>query len=310
MSSRRYRFIQLDVFTDRALTGNQLAVFPEAEGLTDGEMQAIAREMNYSESTFVLPATDQTALCRVRIFTPVSELPFAGHPVVGTTFALAHEGRITSGPDGTTQVRLQLGVGTLPVDVTFAEGRACFVWMHQPVPTLTDWQGDHGQLAAALGLVPDDLATDHLPVQRGSAGGPFAYVPVRSLAAAGRARPMPELAAVLDASDCQGAYVFTLETSAPEVTGHSRMFAPKIGVAEDPATGSAAGPFGAYLLRHGRISADASGVAQAIVEQGVEMGRPSRLAVEVIGTPEAIQSVRVGGMSVVVAEGVLLPDAS
>lgn len=310
MPGRRYHFIQLDVFTDRALSGNQLAVFLDANGLADDEMQAIAREMNYSESTFVLPASDPAALCRVRIFTPLAELPFAGHPVVGTAFALAHEGRIAPAEDVTARVHFQLGVGTLPVDVLFAGGRAHLVWMHQPTPVLTGWQGDPGQMAAALGLTPADLATDRLPIQRGSVGLAFAYIPVRSLAAAGRAQPMPELSAVLAASDCQGAYVFTLETGTAGLTGHARMFAPTVGVAEDPATGSAAGPFGAYLFRHGQITGDATGVARAVVEQGVEMGRPSLLRVEVTGTADAIQSVRVGGQAILVAEGVLLPDAT
>src|SRR5262249_45383506 len=149
---QRYRFIQLDVFTATPFGGNQLAVFPEASGLLDVQMQAIAREMNYAESTFVLPATDPKALRRVRIFTPATELPIAGHPVVGTTFALAHEGSVREGDE--SPIFLELGVGTLPVEVLFEGQRLSFVWMHQPIPSYASWQGDAAQLVAALNLVP------------------------------------------------------------------------------------------------------------------------------------------------------------
>ncbi|HEX8033361.1 MAG TPA: PhzF family phenazine biosynthesis isomerase, partial [Ktedonobacterales bacterium] len=127
---RRYRFVQLDVFTDRAFGGNQLAVFLEAAGLSDTEMRAITREMNYSETTFVLPPSDPKALRRVRIFTPTAELPLAGHPTVGTTFALAYEGAIHAYDE--QPIYLELGVGTLPIDLLFEEDHLSFVWMHQP----------------------------------------------------------------------------------------------------------------------------------------------------------------------------------
>jgi trans-2,3-dihydro-3-hydroxyanthranilate isomerase len=305
MSPRRYRFVQLDVFTEHVFGGNQLAVFPQADGLTDAEMQAIAREMNYSESTFVLPAADPAALCRVRIFTPAAELPIAGHPVVGTAIALAHEARIAPDADGRARVSFQLGVGTLPIEVEFAGSSARFAWMSQPVPSFAPWGGDVAALAVALGLQRDDLEEQTLPLERGSAGVPFAYVPVRSLEEIGRARPDASVLPVLDASDCHGVYLFTLLTSG-DATAHIRMFALALGIAEDAATGGAAGPFGVYLLRHGRIAPGPDGIARARLEQGIEMGRPSRLEVEVIGTRDAIQAVRVGGAAVVVAEGDLL----
>jgi trans-2,3-dihydro-3-hydroxyanthranilate isomerase len=308
MPQRRHRFVQLDVFTDHVFGGNQLAVFPQAEWLSDAQMQAIAGEMNYSETTFVLPATDPVAQCRVRIFTPGTELPFAGHPVVGTAIALAHEGRIAPGEDGSARVRFQLGVGTLPVDVRFADGRAQFAWMSQPLPTFEPWRGDPVRLATALGLGPDELRVEGLPIERGTAGVPFLYVALRALADLGRARPMGDLTAVLDASKCQGVYLVTLPGGGA-ATARVRMFAPPLGIVEDPATGGAAGPFGVYLLRHGRIAAGEDGVARAQVEQGIELGRPSRLYVEVEGVPEAIGSVRVGGQAVLVAEGELLLEA-
>src|SRR5262249_38966126 len=197
-SMRRYRFIQLDVFTGTPFGGNQLAVFPEASGLSKREMQAIACEMNFAESTFVLPAADPKALRRVRIFTPTSELPVAGHPVVGTTFALAHEGSVRDGDE--SPIFLELGVGTLPVEVLFEGQRLSFVWMHQPIPSYASWQGDAAQLVAALNLVPEDLAPD-LPIELGSAGVPFLYIPLRSLDVLERARSTAALGPVLQTSD-------------------------------------------------------------------------------------------------------------
>ena len=305
MSQRRYRFVQLDVFTDHVFGGNQLAVFPQADGLADAEMQAIAREMNYSETTFVLPAADPSALCRVRIFTPAAELPIAGHPVVGTAIALAHEGRIVPGADARARVSFQLGVGTLPVDVTFAEGRPRFAWMSQPIPSFEPWRGDSDALAAALGLARNDLDEQKFPLERGSVGVPFAYIPIRSLEAIRRASPGPNLTQGLTAADCEGVYLFTMLASG-DTTAHVRMFALALGIVEDAATGSAAGPFGAYLRRHGHIAPGPDGAAHARLEQGIEMGRPSRWEVEVVGTRDAIQAVRVGGQAVLVAEGELL----
>jgi len=304
---RRYRFLQLDVFTDRPFGGNQLAVILDGRGLSDAEMQAIAREMNFSETTFVLPATDAKATRRVRIFTPAVELPFAGHPTVGTTFALQHDGVIRR-EDG-SPIYLQLGIGTLPIDLLYEDSRLSFVWMHQPVPTYEPWNGDRRVLAAALGLSEDDLAPD-LPIEIGSAGVRFLYVPLRSLDALGRAAGRPPLAAITrEVADNAGAYLFALDRLA-EGEARSRMFDPLMGIAEDAATGSAAGPFGVYLLRHGRLTPDETGAARLRILQGVEMGRPSRLEVAIDCAAGGVRDVRVGGESVIVAEGELvLPDA-
>jgi trans-2,3-dihydro-3-hydroxyanthranilate isomerase len=300
--TRRIRFVQYDVFTSVPFGGNQLAVFTDASALSGAEMQTIAREMNYSESTFILPATDPKAAWRVRIFTPGTELPFAGHPVVGTTFALAAEGML---PANETPAYLQLGVGTLPVDLLYEEQRLSFVWMHQPVPEFSPWQGDRPRLAAALGLSEDDLLVD-LPIERASLGVVHMYVPVRSLDAVSRAHPTADLVDAVGKAEPLGVNVFTLERPASGNDIHVRMFAPSMGITEDPATGSAAGPLGVYLLRHGHIHPDETGVAQVRVEQGVEMGRPSLLSVAIAGTPESVQEVRVGGEAVLVAEGHLL----
>lgn len=304
---RRYRFIQLDVFTRTPFGGNQLAVFPEAGGLSDAAMRAIAREMNFSETTFVLPASDARALRRVRIFTPSTELPMAGHPTVGTTFALAHEGVIRASDP--SPIYLQLGVGTLPIDLLYEGDALSFVWMHQPAPVFQPWQGDRAQLAAALGLTVDDLDAT-LPIEHGSAGVAFVYIPLRSLAALGRARPGADLAAALAAtSNNIGAHLFTLDIPPGALPGgadaRARMFAPGMGVAEDPATGSAAGPFGVYLVRHGRATLDATGETRIRLEQGVEMERPSVITIAVQMDGETVRDVRVGGEAVVVAEGEL-----
>jgi trans-2,3-dihydro-3-hydroxyanthranilate isomerase len=301
---RRYRFLQLDVFTARPFGGNQLAVLSAAEGLSDAEMQAITREMNYAETTFVLPAEDPQALCRVRIFTPATELPMAGHPTVGTTFALAHEGRIQREP----RIHLQLGVGTLPIDLEYTADGLSFVWMHQPVPTYASWDGDRAALATALGLREEDLDSS-LPIERGSSGVPYLYVPLRSLEALARARISADggdlLAAIGEQGGHAAAYLFTLERPSAESQARARMFAPYLGVVEDAATGSAAGPFGGYLVRHGRAMSDASGEARMALEQGIEMGRPSHIAVDVATQGGAISDVRVGGQAVLIAEGEL-----
>src|SRR5258706_5342552 len=183
---RRYPFLQLDVFTSRLFGGNQLAVFPAAAGLSDTEMQAIAKEMNFSESTFVLPATDIKALCRVRIFRPGTELPLAGHRVVATTFALAYQGQVRASDP--SPILLELGAGTLPVDVLFDEQQLSFAWMHQPVPVFEPWQGDRDKLAAALGLAPADFAPE-LPIEHGSAGLSLILNPPRTPRTLGRPAP-------------------------------------------------------------------------------------------------------------------------
>jgi trans-2,3-dihydro-3-hydroxyanthranilate isomerase len=306
---RRYQFLQLDVFTSRLFGGNQLAVFPAAAGLSDTEMQAIATEMNFSESTFVLPATDIKALCRVRIFTPGTELPLAGHPVVGTTFALAHQGQVRASDP--SPIFLELGVGTLPVDVLFDEQQLSFAWMHQPVPAFEPWQGDRDKLAAALGLAPADFAPE-LPIEHGSAGVPFIYIPLRTREALAQARPVGDLTAALNdpAARVVGAYLFTLEGTSTAPEARARMFAPGMGIVEDAATGAAAGPFGVYLLRHGHLAPDQQAEVRLRIAQGVEMGRPSRIEVAITGSADDVRDVRVGGEAVVVAEGtLLLPSA-
>jgi trans-2,3-dihydro-3-hydroxyanthranilate isomerase len=294
------RYLHLDVFTDRAFEGNQLAVFPDPRGLDAGGMQAITREMNFSECTFVFPARSGGDV-RMRIFTPAEELPMAGHPTIGSAFALAAEGTIAQ---GRTQVVFELGVGPTPVELEWQGERLAFAWMTQPLPAFGAIVHDRGTLSAALGLDPVDLV-EGLPAQAVSCGVPFLLVPVatrraldqaavdrRALVRCCQAAGLPELPV----------FFFTADRAGDE-TVYSRMLGPGFGIGEDPATGSASGPLGCYLLRYGLADADA---ARAIVSlQGVAMKRPSRVHVSIDSRAGEITRVRVGGQSVLVGEGTL-----
>ena len=311
---RQYRFLQLDVFTDRAFSGNPLAVFPEADGLTDREMQQIAREMNLSETVFVLPSRDERSLRRLRIFTPGRELPFAGHPIVGTWNALAREGvvPVPEGGDGWTRIEHEVGIGRLPVDVEFKEGEPVRVVMTQgKFEALGEVEDadERAEIERGLGLAPEDL-DETLPIQTISTGIPTLAVPLRSLEAMGRCRV--QAAILSEAYTRAGAlscYAFTRETiEGGDAQAHARLFAHDSGIAEDPATGSAAGSLAGYLVHHGALNAGsgADGLFRFRIEQGDFIHRPSRISAEVEGAPGHIEQVRVGGPSVVVARGELL----
>ena len=321
----KYRFVQLDVFTAEAFAGNPLAVFPEAEGLTDEQMMKIAREMNLSETVFVLNgdsnqqsangkqqavSSTPTVLRRLRIFTPVREIPFAGHPVVGTWNALAREGvvPIPEGGSGWTRIHHEIGIGVLPVDIEFKDGAPVQVVMTQgkfEIKGEIDDAHERAELARALGLAIEDL-DETLPIQTISTGLSFLAVPVRALADLGRCRVNAALLAeIYQRSGATGCEAFSRETiEIDEARAHARMFAPGDNIAEDPATGSAAGALGAYLVHHGAAGAETvEGRVRFIIEQGDFMHRPSRINIEVKGKPGAIAEVRVGGPSVVVAHG-------
>ena len=304
---REYRFIQVDVFTDTPFSGNPLAVFPQAEGLTSGEMQKLAREMNLSETTFVLPPRVPEADFKVRIFTPAKELPFAGHPVVGTHWVLAHLGRVTL-REPVTQVRFELGVGVLPADLHVHEGAVERVVMTQDRPTFHTTLEDVTELAAGLGLPSEAITETGLPVEVVSTGVPQMMVPIRSLAEvqgldAGRLNTAA-LNRACQAVDTDCVLVFTFETERAETTVHVRMFAPLLGVPEDPATGSANGALGAYLVHHRAVSVTEP-TAYIVSEQGAELGRPGTLYVEVDSAGDEITAVRVGGQVARVGEGVV-----
>jgi trans-2,3-dihydro-3-hydroxyanthranilate isomerase len=319
-----YRFTQLDVFTSEPFTGNALAVFPEAEGLTDDDMMKIAREMNLSETVFVLkPDSKQqavnseqesanaepTVLRRLRIFTPAREIPFAGHPIVGTWNALAREGvvPVPEGGSGWTRIHHEVGIGILPVDIEFKDGAPVQVVMTQgkfEISNEIEDAQDQAELARALGLATEDL-DDTLPIQTVGTGLPFLAVPVRTLAALGRCKVNSSLLAeVYQRYGGTGCETFSRETKEADSRAHVRMFAPGDNIAEDPATGSAAGALGAYLVHHGAAAIETKdGSSRFVIEQGDFMYRPSRINLEVKGGPGAIEVVRVGGPSVVVAKG-------
>jgi len=306
----RYRFIQLDVFTREPFAGNPLAVFPEAEGLTDEQMMKIAREMNLSETVFVLPPRDEKTSRHLRIFTPAREIPFAGHPIVGSWNALAREGiaPLPEGGTGWTRIYHEVAIGVLPVDIEFKDGAPVQVVMTQgkfEIKGEVDDAHEQAEIARALGLAIEDL-DETLPIQVLSTGLPFLAVPIRSLADLRRCRVNAALLAeIYERAGATGCYPFSRETiEIGEARAHARLFAPADNISEDPATGSAAGALGAYLVYHGAANVETSnGRYRFVIEQGDFMKRPSRINIEVKGKLGAIDEVRVGGPSVVVAHG-------
>lgn len=300
--TREYSFRQVDVFTNRVFGGNPLAVFTDGSGLSGEEMQAIALEMNLSETTFVLPPKDPANLARVRIFTPRAELQFAGHPTVGTAWVLGRQGRV---PAGQSQTVLELGLG--PVAVTFDEpgSEGSFIWMNQGRATFGETLEDRAGIARAIGLDEGDLVPD-LPVQFVSTGFPFLYVAVVSPEAVDRAA-LSSTGFHGTATDAGGAFIFH---SAPgSDRAYARMIATIGGaVWEDPATGSASGPLGAYIVEHG-LSSDAPAV-EIVSEQGTQMGRQSFVHIRVAVEDGSPGEISVGGTVVPVFDGVLrIPDA-
>lgn len=302
---KEHDFVQVDVFTDVPFGGNPLAVFPEAEGLTSEEMQKLAREMNLSETTFVLPPEAPGADFKVRIFTPAVELPFAGHPVVGTHWVLAHLGRVDL-KEPVTEVRFELGVGVLPADLEVADGRVDRVVITSDQPRFLTVLEDLTELAAGLGIPAEAITDTGLPVQVVSTGMPTLMVPVRSLAEvqaldAGNLN-VAALRRACEPVGTESVLLFTFETERPEATVHVRMFAPALGVPEDPATGSANGTLGAYLVHHQAVTVS-EGTNHFISEQGAEMDRPSTLHLLVDRAGGEVTRVRVGGQVVPVVEG-------
>jgi trans-2,3-dihydro-3-hydroxyanthranilate isomerase len=297
-----HRFFQLDVFTLTPLAGNPLAVFPDATGLDASTMQALAREMNLSETTFVTPS--RTATRRVRFFTPTAEIPLAGHPTIGTWWLLAELGRLDLPRDGTVPVTQETGRGILPVAVTVAGGRPTHVAMTQALPEFGATIDDRAGLGLALGGDADTVAAGPVP-EVVSTALPQLLVPIRSREALAR---LPSggsgmaLASLLRRAGTDCAMLYVADPTGGR-TVYCRMFAPGLGVPEDPATGSAAGALGAYLVRHG-VRRPQDGGLSLTVEQGYEIGRPSRIEVTVHTGPDgSITGVLVGGTAVRVVTG-------
>jgi trans-2,3-dihydro-3-hydroxyanthranilate isomerase len=274
-----FRYVVCDVFTDRPLSGNQLAVFTDARGIPEGDLQGLAREMAFSETVFVYPSNGD-AHVRLRIFTPEAEVPFAGHPVLGSAFVLG-------GPLQAETIRLETGVGVIPVVLEREGARIVFGRMTQPVPT---WEpfAQTDELLAALSVERSEL-----PVEVYDNGLKYVYVVLPSVDDVARLEPdLRRLAALHEVlgTNCLAGSGRTWKT---------RMFAPADGVPEDPATGSAAGPLAVHLLRHGLVSSG----EEIEISQGAELNRPSTLYATAWGTPDQIELVEVGGSAVIVARG-------
>ncbi len=271
------RYVVADVFTDTALTGNQLAVFTDGRDVDEATMQKLAREMNFSETVFVLPP-EQGGHARIRIFTPVVELPFAGHPVLGSAFVLGM-------PLQLSEIKLETGSGVVPIALEREGARIVFGWMRQPVPKFEPF-ADAEALQEVLGV------RSQLPVEIYYLGPNHVYVELGS----------PDEVAALEPDFAAIERLTSAGVNCFAGTGSqwkTRMFAPGSGAAEDPATGSAAGPLAMHLARHGRIQFG----DEIEIAQGDEIGRPSKLYARVQGTAEQIDQVEVGGSTVIVARG-------
>lgn len=295
------RYLQYDVFTDKPLAGNQLAVFTDTAGLTAAEMQAMTRETKFSECTFVQPAEASGTDVRLRIFGPNNEMQFAGHPVIGSTFALADDGVIAP---GRKEFTFGLGIGPTLVELEWAtdgadRGHLKFAWMTQRNPVFGPTLNAPAALAGTLGIDQSALHPRLLP-QEVSCGSAFYFVPLVSRAAVDQAViDTRAAAAMFEAAKLtrRGLFIFSTEPGADGATCYSRM----MGANEDPATGSASGPLGCYLVTHGLVPADRAG--SIVSAQGVKMGRPSRIHIKIDLTGGEISRVRVGGTSVLVGEG-------
>jgi trans-2,3-dihydro-3-hydroxyanthranilate isomerase len=256
----------LDVFTDKAYAGNQLAVFPDGEGLTSKQMQMLAREINYSETTFVFQASKAGADFSIRIFTPKAELPFGGHPVLGTAYAIMNI--LDIWPVKKTVLKLKMKVGVIPLEKLGGN-----IWMTQKEPQFFKTYADKKYIASLVNLTAEDISDD-LPMEEVSTGNKVLIVPVKSLAAVQRASgDTDKLIRFYEESGTHAPYIFTRETVNKRAKIHSRFFAPHLGIIEDAATGSAAGPLTGYLLKHKVFGKS----FEILNEQGLEMGRPSKI---------------------------------
>ncbi len=301
MAERFFDFWRVDVFTNKPLQGNPLAVFPRATGLSKEEMEAITREMNLSETTFVFPATNPAAHYRNRIFTPGGEIPFAGHPSLGTAYVAASEGLVPK-PEGRSVVYQELEIGVLPLELIVEAGQVQKVIMTQGEPSLDKPLGSVDALAKALNLSARDIGLPGLRPQVVSTGIPSLQVPIRSLKTLKSIDyDMQALTKfLLKLGPHHLVYAFTFETVDPTAQVHARAFSPIDNIREDPATGSAAGACGAYLAAHGKLPAPSF-----VIEQGMEIRHASRIEVSVTVVGGKPTEVRVGGTIVPLVRGTL-----
>jgi len=299
------RYAILDVFTETPLAGNPLAVVTDGAGLADEQMQAIAREFNLSETVFVAPPDNSRHSARIRIFTPTQELPFAGHPTIGTAVLLALENTVNAGAQEAVLI-LEEDIGPVRCGVFLkgeGRGRAIF---DLPADAVALASGlDRDAVADALGLLPGEIGFEnHLPTVY-SAGVAFAFVPVRDLEVIARSRPNRAAWADAFSSEAASAFVYCRETEATGRGFHARMFAPHMGIDEDPATGSAVAALAGAIMR---FDAPGPGSHHFVIEQGFEMGRPSLIDLEIDVAGGLIEGARIGGDAVVVARGSLNLD--
>jgi trans-2,3-dihydro-3-hydroxyanthranilate isomerase len=294
----RRRYFTLDVFTTKRFAGNPLAVVLDSAGLDTAAMQTIAREFNLPETVFVFPPDDPKQRARLRIFTPARELPFAGHPTVGAAVLLGH-----------------LDGGTSPRDIVLAEQVGPVACKVQPggqgghasfgipkLPERLNVDMDTTKLAAALSLKPADLGLDGFACESWNAGNSFTFVPVRGLDAIGRARPdMSRWDELFGAGKPPGAFLFCREAAEQGHAFHARMFAPAMGIVEDPATGSAVAAFAGVIAAQGL----ADGTHDFAIEQGYEMGRPSLINLTLAMKRGALAAATIGGDAVIVSEGAI-----
>ncbi len=303
----RYQFYTADVFTDHIFGGNPLAVFPKASGLSTEQMQRVAQELNLSETVFVTEANPETNTYTLRIFTPAAEVPFAGHPTVGTAYILAAL-NIIGASEGKTNVVFQEGVGPIPVSIDVVDGQPVSAQLSAAVmPEFGPEPPSINDLAAMISLQPEDILTGKFSPQAVSCGVPFLFIPVKNRDALKRAQLNTELwQKHLENYWSPHPYTFTFEHELEGSSLRARMFAPAFGIPEDPATGAAATALAGYL---GVRDAQTEGTLRWVVEQGFEMGRPSLLEVEADKSGGEIVAIRVGGSSVLVSEGTMeIPD--
>ena len=282
--------IFIDVFTDVAYAGNQLAVFPDSTGLSTQQMQMLTKEINYSETTFVLEADQPDADFRVRIFTPSRELPFAGHPTLGTAYSIMEIFDIWA--EKKDILRLQTRVGVIPL-----QKQGSVLWMTQNEPDFFTQHADKKTVAGLFDVAPDDISDDH-PIEEVSTGNRMLIVPIKTIDAMQRAQGNVTNMKKFFGTDLIGPYLFCLESVDARAKVHTRFFAPHLGILEDPATGSAAGPLVGYLLKHGVFGSN----FEIINEQGVEMGRRSSIMMR--GSFKSGKySIQIGGKCAYVGKG-------
>lgn len=298
------KFYTLDVFTDQRFGGNPLAVVLGADGLSDELMQRIAREFNLSETVFVQTATRPAHSAKMRIFTPRSEIPFAGHPTIGTATLLAELNAPAHNGEKDALIVLEQGIGTVRVGARFRAGSAPFAEFDAPkLPAEAGILPPDDVIASGLGLIPSEVGFEnHSPICF-AAGNTFAFVPVTTLEAIRRARVNgSHWERAFDQQGISGVYVYTRQCEHTNSAFHVRMFAPQVGIAEDPATGSAAVGLGGLIQQFDRLP---DGTHKRVIEQGYEMGRPSQIVLTLTVASGKLATVRIGGSSVRVSEGTI-----